>query len=135
MILLLVHAGATLCLVGLIWTIQLVHYPLMSDIGGESFTRYQERHMRSISYLVGPLMAVEGITSVALVVVDPSGLAAAGLVLLIAIWLSTALLQVPCHKRLTEGFDPGTHARLVLSNWIRTLLWTCRGALALTLLV
>jgi hypothetical protein len=36
---------------------------------------------------------------------------------------------VPAHGRLAEGFDAGVHARLVATNWIRTMAWTLRGAL------
>ena len=36
---------------------------------------------------------------------------------------STALLQVPCHTILAQGFDAGAHARLVRTNWIRTCCW------------
>jgi hypothetical protein len=36
-----------------------------------------------------------------------------GLVLLAAIWISTAVLQVPCHRKLTAGYDPAAARRLV----------------------
>lgn len=134
MMLLLVHAGATLALVGLIWTIQVVHYPLMSDVGPDTFVRYQERHMQLVTFVVAPLMIVEGLTAVAIVLSEPAEISVVGMILLVAIWLSTALVQVPCHKRLIEGFDPEAHDRLVRSNWIRTVLWSVRGFLALILI-
>jgi hypothetical protein len=51
--------------------------------------------------------------------------------LLAVIWLSTVFLQVPCHNRLVSGFDQATYERLVNSNWIRTIAWSLRGALAM----
>jgi len=57
-----------------------------------------------------------------------------GIALLLLIWLSTAVLQVPAHHRLGSGFDPATHRRLVLTNWVRTWAWSARGVLALLLL-
>lgn len=57
-------------------------------------------------------------------------LALAGLPLLAAIWLSTALVQVPCHRRLAAGFEPRTARRLVRTHWIRTVAWSARAALA-----
>jgi hypothetical protein len=47
---------------------------------------------------------------------------------LAGVWASTFLLQVPCHDRLSRGWDEGVHARLVQTNWIRTVLWTARLA-------
>ena len=57
-----------------------------------------------------------------------------GVGLLAGAWLSTALIQVPCHRRLERGFDAAAHARLVRTNWIRTALWSARGIVALVLL-
>ena len=59
---------------------------------------------------------------------------AAGLALLAAVWMSTALLQVPCHRKLARGFDPDVARRLVSSNWIRTVCWSLRLLVALGLL-
>ena len=58
----------------------------------------------------------------------------AGVALLALIWASTALLQIPLHNALSTGFDAEVHARLVHTNWIRTIAWTVRGVLALYLL-
>ena len=53
-----------------------------------------------------------------------------GLALVTLIWLSTALLQVPCHEDLSNGFDTEIHRRLVATNWIRTVAWSLRSLLA-----
>jgi hypothetical protein len=50
-----------------------------------------------------------------------------GLGLILLIWFSTLLLQIPAHQRLLEGFDAITYKRLVSSNWIRTVAWSARG--------
>ena len=55
-----------------------------------------------------------------------------GLVLVVVIWLSTALFQVPQHRRLESGFDEQAHRRLVNTNWIRIIAWTARSILTLT---
>ena len=121
----------TLPLVGLIWTIQIVHYPLFSRVAETGFVRYQEAHMRAIGPLVGPLMLVEALVALGLVIMRPDALSVAGLALLVVIWASTAFIQVPCHRVLTERFDDHAHRRLVSSNWIRTVAWTLRGIIAL----
>jgi hypothetical protein len=62
------------------------------------------------------------------------GVLVLGAILLLPIWLSTALLQVPAHRRLGSGFDDTVAARLVQTNWLRTALWSARSALILVVL-
>ncbi|OLV19884.1 hypothetical protein [Deinococcus marmoris] len=131
--LLVVHAALTWALVGLILTIQLVHYPLFSRVGAEGYAAYQREHVTRITWLVAPLMLAELATGAALVLRPPTFVSAAsaglGLGLIILIWVSTALIQSPVHGRLTTGFDAALHARLVTTNWLRTVLWLLRGVL------
>jgi hypothetical protein len=54
-----------------------------------------------------------------------------GLALLLLIWVSTAVFQVPAHEKLKSGFDEAWHRRLVDWNWVRTGLWTLRAMLLL----
>ena len=132
---LLVHAAATWALVGLIWTVQLVLYPLYARTDGAAFPAYHALHMRRITFVVAPLMLVEAATAVALVVAPPEGtcppLPWVAVALLAVVWLSTAGLQVPCHRRLESGFDAAAHRTLVRTNWVRTVAWTMRGGLVL----
>ena len=127
-------AFATLAMTGLIRFVQVVHYPLFPD----RFVAYSESHQRLTTLVVAPLMLVELATAAAIVFLRPPGipawLAVAGLALVLALWASTAFVQVPCHQRLLAGFDPEVHARLVGTNWIRTVLWTVRGALAVAMI-
>lgn len=133
--LLLAHLAATLFMVGLIWFVQIVHYPLFSRVGQKEFSLYSEAHSRLTSYVVGPPMLLEAGTALLLVFVRPEGvpllLALAGLALVAAIWLSTALLQVPRHKALGSGFDEPAWKGLVGTNWIRTVAWSARGIVVL----
>ncbi|MDQ3360469.1 MAG: hypothetical protein M3534_02195 [Actinomycetota bacterium] len=132
---LLVHVGATLFMVGLIWFVQIVHYPLFGRVGREGFAEYSQAHSRLTGLVVGPPMLVETGTAVALVARPPDGvpfsLPLLGLVLLAAVWLSTALLQSPQHGILGKRFVATSHHFLVASNWVRTACWTVRGVLVL----
>ena len=80
-------------------------------------------------------MVLEAATAVGLLYFAPVALASwaawSGMALVVVIWLSTVLLQIPCHSSFAVGFDGTTHERLVRSNWIRTLCWTLRSALLL----
>ena len=132
---LLVHVGATLFMVGLIWFVQVVHYPLFGSVGRQGFAEYSRAHSRLTGFVVGPPMLVEAGTAAALVLRPPDGapfsLPLLGFVLLAVVWLSTAFLQSPQHGVLGEGFVADSHRFLVVSNWVRTVCWTARGVLVL----
>ncbi len=137
-LLLLANAAATLVMVGVIWFVQVVHYPLFGSVGAESFTAYSEDHSRLTTYVVGPPMLLEAATTIPLIFLHPEPVPTllpwAGAVLLAVVWLSTALLQVPGHRTLGLGFDPRAHRFLVTSNWVRTIAWSARGILVLWML-
>ncbi len=48
----LLHLGSTWFMVGLIWLIQIVHYPLFARVGVEQFVPYEREHSRLITYIV-----------------------------------------------------------------------------------
>ena len=130
--LLLVQAASTLPLVGLIWTVQLVQYPLFARVGETAFADYHAGHAQRISWVVLPLMLAELISAGLLAMrSDAPSSAWLGAALVAVIWLSTFFLQVPRHGDLSRGFDAAAHAFLVSSNWLRTLAWSIRGALVL----
>lgn len=129
---------STLFMTGLIWFVQVVHYPLYAMIGSHEFPAYQERHQRLTTLVVGPVMLLEATTAVAWIYRPPAAaetLTWVALGLLLIIWLSTAALQVPAHGRLTEQYSDAVHRRLVQTNWIRTVAWTCRSLIVLWLML
>ena len=136
--LLLVHAGATLVMLGVILVMQVVHYPLFARVGTEEYTAYQKSHMRRITGIVLPAMSAELGTAAWIAFDRPPGVPAwmawAGLALVALLWASTGLVQTPLHRRLAEGFDSRTHRRLVHTNGFRTLAWAARSGLALGML-
>ena len=128
------HLAATCALVGLIWTVQIVVYPLFGRVGRTAFEDWHQAYMRRIGCVVGPLMLVEAGTAGWLLWDgrrDPAFVASVALLALV--WISTALVQVPLHRRLALGFEAAAHRRLVRTNWLRTLAWTLRGLLLLPL--
>ncbi len=135
---LLAHTAATLFMVGVIWFVQVVHYPLFARVGPDAFVPYAAVHGTLTGYVVGPPMVLELLTAVGLVVRPPPGVNPlvpwVGLALVGALWLSTFFVQVPLHETLRAGFQPEAWRRLVMTNLWRTALWSIRGALALYLL-
>lgn len=135
-LILLTQVFATLFMVGLIWFVQIVHYPLYANVGREQFSEYEALHNRMTMWVVGPAMLVELATAVMLLKYSPtvsSVLAWMGLGLLIVIWIATATLSVPAHGVLTAGFSDVAHHKLVLTNWIRTVAWTARGVIVMVI--
>lgn len=128
------QAAATLYMVGLIWFVQLVHYPLFGLVGGD-FVAYERAHVDRTGWVVIPPMLTEAATVVWGVVWALPGVvvweAWLGAGVLAGVWGSTFALQVPRHGRLAQGFDAATHRGLVGTNWLRTVGWTARGALVL----
>lgn len=134
MTLLAAHAAATWAMVGILWFVQLAHYPLFTAVPPGAFPAYQAANIRATAGLVAPLMLAEGLLALALAWRRRDAPAWAGLALLAAVWASTAFIQFPLHRALLAGFDPALHERLLLTNWFRTAGWSARGVLALWLL-
>ena len=124
---------STWYMVGLIWMVQIVHYAMFDRVGSQGFATYEADHSRLITPIVGVPMLIELATATMLIAWPPAGMsrgvAVAGLVMVGLIWLSTAAIQIPYHNQLAAGFDPAAHRGLVNTNWIRTVLWSARGAL------
>jgi hypothetical protein len=127
------QVAVTLVLVGLILTVQLVHYPLFARVGAPGFAAYEAEHSSRITWLVLPLMFSELALASWLAFATPPALprwsAWLGLGLVVLIWLSTFFVQVPQHAILGRGWDARAHAVLVATNWIRTVAWIARGGL------
>ena len=137
-LLLLLHTGSTLAMVGLIWFVQVVHYPLFARVGSSQFTAYELNHQRLTTRVVAPLMLVEAMTAVALIWLKPpeigSWLVWAGASLLGTIWLLTFFVQVRQHARLALAYDGQIQRQLVQGNWYRTAAWSARGLIVLVML-
>ena len=136
--LLIAHAAATWFMVGLIWMVQTVHYPLFAAVGESGFSEYERGHTSRIGRLLVLPALAELVLATLIVLTLPAGvplaLALASGVVLAFIWVLTALVQAPQHGVLTAGFEPETHRRLVGGNWWRTAAWTTRGVIAAVML-
>jgi hypothetical protein len=138
MTLLLIHAAATVLMLGVVLIVQVVHYPLFWYVRAADYDAFQVAHMRRITWIVGPAMTTElvtaGLVAWQLPLGVPAWMGGTGLGLVAFIWATTGLVQVPLHGRLTDGFDAAAHRRLVATNWLRTGAWTLRAGLVLWML-
>ena len=139
MAVLVIGSAATWAMVGVIWIVQLVHYPMLVSWSERSPGSAVVEHQRRITWVVGPLMALEGTTALWLLVSRPatmSVLEAWGAAALLGIALgSTVLLQVPLHRELAQRHDHRAAERLVSTNWVRTAAWSLRGVLLASVLL
>jgi hypothetical protein len=125
----------TLSMTGIIWFVQVVHYPLFARVGESGFATYSQQHATRTGWVVAPLMLVELVTACLGLIrffrpaLLPLSWAVAGVFLLAIIWLSTGLLQVPLHSRLGLEYQAPAVHRLVRTNWIRTVCWTMGSCL------
>lgn len=132
------HLAATAAMVGFIWTIQLLSYPMMASVPAQGFVRYEEAHQRRVTSVLAVLAPAELVTAVGVVLVPdevPSWLTVGAGAILAGIWVSTGVYFAPLHGRLAAGFEPDLHRRLVRGNWWRTAAWTVRGAAAVAMVV
>ena len=117
-------------MMGVIWSVQLVQYPLFAQVGEMDFVGYHETHVQRISFVVVPLMLLELSSGALLLLVasSNSSLLLAFALLLVA-WGATFLVQVPLHRELSSGRNAQSIRRLIRNNWIRTFAWTGRVVL------
>lgn len=134
----------------LIWLVQLVIYPSLAYVAVDRFRDWHKSYTERVSLVVVPLMFGQlGLVTLRIVCEfmgwsglfgtldarDASDAAAAGdavqmasvlvWIQVLACWLATFLISVPIHSRLQEyGHSESLIQQLVLTNWIRTGLWT-----------
>lgn len=131
----LIQLASTLFMTGLIWFVQIVHYPLFAAVGRAEFSHYEGLHTVQTGWVVMPVMLTELASAVWLVASPPPNVGRTlpwiGLALLAIVWLATGAFSVPAHSALAAGFVEPAHRSLVATNWMRTLAWTARAGLIL----
>ena len=135
---LLINAVCTWFMTGLIWFVQLVHYPLETYIDSRLAHDFQTQHMRRTTWVVALPMLGEAITTIGLIATPNDAIHPpmtwVGGVLLGLIWTSTYFQLVPAHQRLLHTFTTKNVQQLVRSNWFRTVAWSLRSLLCFFLL-
>jgi hypothetical protein len=134
MALLVVHLVAVAYLTGLSWVVQLVIYPGFRAVGPTAaWSTFHDAHSRGMTLAVVVPWLVQGVTVVALLVVQPAGvplwlLLLTGLLAAVTVAV-TALWSVPLHSRLHD-YDRALIDRLISTHRLRTAAWTAGTACA-----
>jgi len=130
-----IHLVSTSFMVGVIWIVQLVHYPTFLFIDEQKSYDFQKFHMSRISYIVMPAMTTELFSGIYIYIYSnmaiESNLFLLALTILIINWIITALVFVKMHNKLLINYKIEIISLLVKWNWLRTLLWSVRLILLL----
>jgi hypothetical protein len=111
---------------GVIWLIQLIHYPAFFSIEPAKFVDFHRRHSAVMGFLVAPAMILELLAALWLVSLNMNGWSVINLVLVLALWGLTFFVSVPLHNKLAKGFKLDVIHKLVSTNWPRTSIWTAK---------
>ena len=134
---LLVHLVCTAALAGVGWTVQLVVYPAFALVGPQGWAAYHARHTRAITRAVALPWAVQGASTLGLLLRPPRagfGVSVALAALALAAVVVTVASAVPAHGRLADGFGAVELRGLLRANLVRTLVWTAATVAAAVLL-
>lgn len=134
---LVINLCSTFFMTGLIWFVQVVHYPGYLHIPRPSFQLYHRQHIQRTGLIVIPPMITELFTSMWLVWSFEQFwmLNTAGLCLLLTIWASTFFLQARYHQALQREYTKAVVLKLINANWIRSLLWSLKTILGIYILI
>lgn len=138
MIAFIITLALTLYMSGMIWSMQILEYPLFALVGQQEFPAYHRRHNRGLPFLVILPSLGAFISAVVLIFTRPAHHPLwASIVITVLdalIIIATVAREAPLHAQLDrEGYSPVLIRQLVLGNWIRTLLWTINAILLLML--
>lgn len=114
---------------GVIWVIQLIHYPSFAYINPAQFTEAHQRHSALMGVIAGPVMILELLAGLWLVSNKVTTMSLLNLGIIALLWFFTFFVSVPLHNQLAAGFDLVVIQKLVTTNWPRTILWSAKMVL------
>jgi hypothetical protein len=136
------HVCATFFMVGIIWTVHVLHYPLFKYVGDETYVEFQQAHVDRIGPLLFIPWLTEGVTLLAILGIAfigdrrdlriPTAINALAMAVVLVI---SGFWSAPAHGDLSDGFDADVHDRLMTANFVRTFAWTVCGAMAVWTLI
>lgn len=125
-----VQLAVSWALLSLIWLIQLMHYPAFRFVSADRFVAFHRHHTLAISVIAMPLMLLELAVTTAFWLSNPvAPVLLSSFLIVLVIWASTFLVQVPLHRALAAGKDRAKIDRLIRTNWLRTALWSLKAVL------
>ena len=136
-VILISNLVASCVMTGVIWFVQHVHYPLLAQVEMGQAVAVAEEHQRRTGHVVALPMAFEGLTTLALLAQQPEGvswfLPWIGAILLAVALGCTVFLSVPLHAKMATNPDALVGAKLVATNWPRTIAWSLRAVVCVVM--
>lgn len=120
-----IHQFSVFALTGLIWIIQLVHYPSFHFVEKSRWAEFHQFHTFWITPVVAPMMLLQLGSS--FFWAGPEKWIFVGLSLFV--FAVTFIVSVPLHQRLEKSYDENALKKLIQTNWIRTLAWSAHALL------
>jgi hypothetical protein len=136
---LILQAACSIGLAGVAWYRLLVHLPLLRRVDRRRLPRYVLPMETLEQFVIGPILLVETLSSLMLLlaipVTIPQFYPAAGLALLVLIWvLSIAVARKSLHV-LSRGFSAMAMRRVLCAAWVQSVAWTFRAVLILFIML
>lgn len=129
-IFLLFNLISTLLIAGILWFVQLVHYPLFNEMPAKNMVNYGYYHMQKISGIINLLFIIDFITIVFLLLLVNSDLSATLMLINISIFLFIVILTritfLPIYQQISKNPNSILITKLINLNWIRTLVWSLK---------
>lgn len=133
---LVIHAFFSWFMTGLIWYVQVVHYPSFLLVKDDQFQKFHQFHTVATGSVVMLPMVLEMVFALFLVILKPQEkILYVALGLLVVVWIVTFFISVPAHNQLARGYQEIVINHLISTNWIRTIAWTVKSIIIAYLLM
>ncbi|MCX7744365.1 MAG: hypothetical protein N2167_07350 [Flavobacteriales bacterium] len=142
----IIHVLVCIMVTAIMWYLQVVHLPMLRFIGADRYELYYRELKMKNTLLFFPLFSLEIFTSVALLlsftmvsdfnpdVQNQFFLIGFSLILLFILHLINFQMIRPLLSILHTDVDGKKHQRLIYMQWIRTLGWTLRLIILLSMI-
>lgn len=119
-------------MMGLIWLVQLSHYPAFDFFSEKDFKKFHDFHLKETTWAVIFAMVLElgsGLLLFFRYQEIPLSLKMTIIInfCVIGTWISTFVFSVPIHNQLNIKKTSKLIKKLVTTNWPRTILWTLKS--------
>lgn len=132
------HLAASFMMIGIVWLVQVINYPLFRMIPKDLFARFYQAHLDRSQWVIVPLMLTEFCTGAFLLLWPITQVSywlyQLNFALIVAIWLETFFMQLPIHRLLQKNHSLEAIDKLISSNWLRTFTWSIHGLVLIAIL-
>jgi len=113
-------------LLGIILVTQFITYPSFLSVSKQKFYHFHNKYVNRISFIVIPFMILELFSLCYISYILNDFLLIKSLIILLSIWLSTFIIMVPLHNKLSSKYEKELVIKLINYNWLRTLMWSIK---------